>query len=134
MAIANRYSCHSKFFSTFYWRATNKDYPGGRTVTIGTCAGKPIAKVNKNFADNIVMEGSARLNNGIIVNSGNCNCGKGYNCFVTLDPKLFEWGESARGTPLRPFVRYESNYCHIPTFFLLPLNWTWISLHILTPV
>ncbi|RUS15437.1 hypothetical protein BC937DRAFT_92442 [Endogone sp. FLAS-F59071] len=94
---------------TFYWRATNNDYPGGRTVTIGTCAGVPIAKVNKNFADNIVMEGSARLNNGLIVNSGNCDCGKGYNCFVTLDPKLFEWGESALGTALRPFVSVASN-------------------------
>ncbi|RUP48712.1 hypothetical protein BC936DRAFT_144122 [Jimgerdemannia flammicorona] len=113
---------------TFYWRATSSDYPGGPRVSIATCDGKTIAKVNKNFADNLVMEGSGRLHNGVLVNTGACNCAPGkYNCFVVLDRKHFKWGQSARGRPLRPFVSIASNDLKPGSKIFVPQIVGWVT-------
>ncbi|RUS21559.1 hypothetical protein BC938DRAFT_475392 [Jimgerdemannia flammicorona] len=98
---------------TYYWIASQGDYKGGKADTwVGTCGGKRIAKVNKKFAEALHMEGSGIVS-GKVINLGGCGCSysksKGYMCFDILSKKKFPFGQTSRGTPLRPFTSIASN-------------------------
>ena len=68
---------------TYYWIAQAEDNPGGKKVPIKTCGGKTIAKVNENYADALVMEGTGVVGNKI-VNLGGCSCNN-YQCFEEIN-------------------------------------------------
>ncbi|ORX78738.1 hypothetical protein K493DRAFT_391515 [Basidiobolus meristosporus CBS 931.73] len=93
---------------TYYWVAKESDHSGSKNVNLRTCSGKNIAKVSKSFANAARMEGTARLNNGKIVNLA-CSCGSGYNCFMELDPKRYPFGLGSRSNALKPFISISAN-------------------------
>ncbi|ORX92349.1 hypothetical protein K493DRAFT_225912 [Basidiobolus meristosporus CBS 931.73] len=93
---------------TYYWVAKESDHSGPKNVNLRTCTGKTIAKVSTSFANAARMEGTARLNNGKIVNLA-CSCGSGYNCFMELDPKRYPFGLGSRSNALKPFISISSN-------------------------
>ncbi|KAK9696031.1 hypothetical protein K7432_012686 [Basidiobolus ranarum] len=51
------------------------------------------------------MEGTARLNNGKVINL-DCGCNGGYNCFTTISQP---YGLGARDNALKPFVSVSAN-------------------------
>ena len=78
-----RKKIQTKAAFTYYWIAQAEDNPGGKKVPIKTCAGKTIAKVNENYADALVMEGTGVVDNKI-VNLGGCSCSN-YKCFEEIN-------------------------------------------------
>ncbi|KAJ1973985.1 hypothetical protein H4R33_006879 [Dimargaris cristalligena] len=64
---------------TYYWIAVQHETDVG-TVTLGTCDGKRLASVTKAFADQVNMEGSAKLLDGKFINKASCPCSN-YMCF-----------------------------------------------------
>ncbi|KAL1928863.1 hypothetical protein VTP01DRAFT_2649 [Rhizomucor pusillus] len=92
---------------TYYWIAQADDYTGGKKVPIKTCSGKTIAKVNANYADALVMEGTGIVGNDI-VNLGGCSCNN-YKCFETIDRSDEPYGITAYGSALRPYVTVAAN-------------------------
>lgn len=78
-----RKKLQSKAAFTYYWIAQQSDYKGGSKVAIKTCGGKTIAKVNENYADALVMEGTGVVGNKI-VNLGGCSC-NAYKCFEEIN-------------------------------------------------
>jgi len=94
---------------TYYWLALQKEYSkGGQQEWLGTCKHKRIARVSKDFANNIRMEGSGIVGKTLL-NLDSCNCGSGYNCFFKLSLKQYPYGITAYSTPLRPFVTIAAN-------------------------
>ncbi|KAJ1975809.1 hypothetical protein H4R33_006579 [Dimargaris cristalligena] len=68
---------------TFYWSEKQESIDAGNVV-LGTCAGKKLASVTKDFADKAKMEGTAILANGKTINLGSCDCNN-YMCFEVTD-------------------------------------------------
>ncbi|KAK9696032.1 hypothetical protein K7432_012687 [Basidiobolus ranarum] len=93
---------------TYYWVANENDHSGSKNVDIKTCAGKSIAKVSWSFAEAARMEGTARLNNGKVVNLS-CSCGSGFNCFMALDEKRYPFGLGSQSNALKPFISISAN-------------------------
>lgn len=89
---------------TYYWIAQADDYTGGKKVPIKTCSGKTIAKVNANYADALVMEGTGIVGNDI-VNLGGCSCNN-YKCFETIDRSDEPYGITGKYTSLFSFFFY----------------------------
>ncbi|RUS12800.1 hypothetical protein BC937DRAFT_86967 [Endogone sp. FLAS-F59071] len=115
---------------TYYWIAVQSDYVGGKANTwVGTCGGKRIARINKNFADNLHMEGSGIVK-GQVLNLGACDCSysksKGYMCFEILNKKQFPYGQTSNGDPLHPYTTIASNDMKIGTKIFVPelKGWT----------
>ncbi|ORX78737.1 hypothetical protein K493DRAFT_321172 [Basidiobolus meristosporus CBS 931.73] len=93
---------------TFYWIAKEGDHSGSKSIDLRTCSGQTIAKVSRSFAEAARMEGTARLNNGKVVNLA-CGCGSGYSCFMTLDQKRYPYGLGSRSNSLKPFISISAN-------------------------
>ncbi|CDS04122.1 hypothetical protein LRAMOSA07077 [Lichtheimia ramosa] len=102
-----RKKLQSKAAFTYYWIAQQSDYKGGSKVAIKTCGGKTIAKVNENYADALVMEGTGVVGNKI-VNLGGCSC-NAYKCFEEINRSEEPYGITAYGSPLRPYVTIAAN-------------------------
>ncbi|KAI7859090.1 hypothetical protein BDC45DRAFT_432604 [Circinella umbellata] len=102
-----RKKIQSKAAFTYYWIAQAEDNPGGKKVAIKTCAGKTIAKVNENYADALVMEGTGVVNNKI-VNLGGCSCSN-YKCFEEINRSEEPYGITAYGSALRPYTSIAAN-------------------------
>ncbi|KAI8139274.1 hypothetical protein BJV82DRAFT_672850 [Fennellomyces sp. T-0311] len=92
---------------TYYWIAQAEDNPGGKKVSIKTCGGKTIAKVNENYADALVMEGTGVVGNKI-VNLGGCSCNN-YECFEEINRSEEPYGITAYGSALRPYISIAAN-------------------------
>ncbi|KAK9688431.1 hypothetical protein K7432_014411 [Basidiobolus ranarum] len=93
---------------TYYWVANESDHSGSKSVDIKTCSGKYIARVTRSFAEAARMEGTARLNNGKVVNLA-CSCGSGFNCFMDLDEKRYPFGLGSQSNALKPFISISAN-------------------------
>ncbi|KAI9266611.1 hypothetical protein BDA99DRAFT_536032 [Phascolomyces articulosus] len=102
-----RKKLQSKAAFTYYWIAQAEDNPGGKKVPIKTCGGKTIAKVNENYADALVMEGTGVVDDKI-VNLGGCSCNN-YKCFEEIDRSEEPYGITAYGSALRPYVSIAAN-------------------------
>ncbi|KAI7885667.1 hypothetical protein K492DRAFT_157004 [Lichtheimia hyalospora FSU 10163] len=102
-----RKKLQTKAAFTYYWIAQSEDYKGGSKVAIKTCNGKTIAKVNENYADALVMEGTGVVNDKI-VNLGGCSCSN-YKCFEEIDRSEEPYGITAYGSALRPYVSIAAN-------------------------
>ena len=101
---------------TYYWIAIEKEESGSgsKDVQLRTCGGKDIKKVTRHFAERAHMEGTARLDNGVLVNLGNClnkcDLKKGkFDCFEILDGNKFLWGMGNRDNNIVPFVSVAHN-------------------------
>ena len=72
---------------TYYYIAFEDDESGtgAKNTNIGTCKGENIATVTSQYAKSLAMEGTGKLNDGRVANSGSCSCSGGYNCFEIID-------------------------------------------------
>ncbi|KAK9696033.1 hypothetical protein K7432_012688 [Basidiobolus ranarum] len=93
---------------TFYWVSRESDFSGSKSIALKTCSGKSIAMVSHEFATAARMEGTARLNNGKVINL-DCNCGGGYSCFSIIEQGHFPYGKGAKDNALTPFVSVAAN-------------------------
>ncbi|KAL1915116.1 uncharacterized protein VTP21DRAFT_7597 [Calcarisporiella thermophila] len=112
---------------TYYWMVQdqksgfgNHGSRGGKLVQLANCSGKTIARVTKEFADALTVEGSGILENGLLVNSAGCECGRDFNCFNLLNNRKFPYGQSSMGTPLRPFTSIAANDLRAGTKIYVP--------------
>lgn len=102
------------FELTYYWVAYEGDYAGARDTQVGTCEGRILATVPLAFAKALKLEGTAKLLDDRILNTGGCACGGGYSCFAELDPQKFPWGQGSRGNALVPFVTLATDTAVLP--------------------
>lgn len=66
---------------TYYWIAYQSDYAAGSEKALKDCDGHTIAHVSKDFAKNLKLECSGRLNDGRYLNGGDDDC----SCFEIVD-------------------------------------------------
>ena len=91
------------------------------TVTIyegKSCA--PIADVTKEFAAQLVLQGTGKLRDGRVVNIwGACPCGR-TPCFKVTESK---WGTAGTGKPLQPFrtVAVDRNVIKLGSLLYVPM-------------
>ncbi|KAI9296797.1 hypothetical protein K502DRAFT_279049, partial [Neoconidiobolus thromboides FSU 785] len=67
---------------TYYWVTNEKDYKLGSEVAIKNCDGGVLARVSREYWDQVHMEGSGKLRDGTYINCGDGGC----NCFFKSKP------------------------------------------------
>jgi 3D (Asp-Asp-Asp) domain-containing protein len=101
---------------TFYWVAYEGDFTCAEPDTdLATCDGEVIARVCLDFAEAARLEGTARLEDGRMINVGGCSCSGGFSCFVVLDQDLYPWGMGNRSNALVPFYSVATDVDVIPS-------------------
>ncbi len=90
-------SATSKAKLTYYWLCMESEESGSgsKNTVLGTCSGKKIATVTSHYAERVWTEGSGKLNDGRVINLGDCDCDHengDYNCFTLLDKSKYPWG------------------------------------------
>ena len=55
------------------------------------------------------MEGTGKLNDGRVVNLGDCDCNDGFSCFETFDPNKYPWGMGPNDNPIYPYTSVANN-------------------------
>jgi 3D (Asp-Asp-Asp) domain-containing protein len=91
------------FFNTYYYLADESDYSGADDTTLYDHHCDPIAEVPSDFADAACIEGSARLEDGTVINYHSpCSCGPCSFCWSEMDPNTHPWGKGSRGNALEP--------------------------------
>lgn len=61
------------------------------------------------------MEGTGKLNDGRVVNLGDCDCGNGFSCFEVYDSAKYPWGMGANDNPIYPYTSVANNDFSIGT-------------------
>lgn len=91
------------FFNTYYYLADESGYSGADDTTLYDQHCQPIAEVPSDFADAACIEGSARLEDGTVINYHSpCSCGPCSFCWSEMDPNTHPWGKGSRGNALEP--------------------------------
>ncbi|KAI9292484.1 hypothetical protein K502DRAFT_278873, partial [Neoconidiobolus thromboides FSU 785] len=67
---------------TYYWVADENDFPLGSEATINNCNGGVLARVSREYWEQVHIEGSGKLRNGDFINCGNDDC----SCFTKSKP------------------------------------------------
>jgi len=91
-----------KYWTTYYYLASQADYPGSGYPIYGSgCS--VIVSSTYSFYKAAQMEGSARLNSGKVINwNGSCTCGgSSRSCFKVLGTSQ-PWGQGAAQNALIP--------------------------------
>ena len=108
-------------FHTYYYRASEAEYPGAATVTLNDASCRPIARVGEAFARALCVEGSGRLADGRVLNTaGRCPCAlpcaNGARvCWNELARDRYPWGLGNRDNALEPFVSWATDPAVIPS-------------------
>ena len=102
--------------NTYYWFLEESDYSADETVTLVDESCESLVAVDADFAADVCLEGSGRLNDGSIVNlTGTCDCGfpcgdeEEGTCFYLPDSETFPWGVGSADNPLVPLVSVAAN-------------------------
>lgn len=91
------------FFNTYYYLADEAGYSGGDDTILYDHHCDPLAEVPSDFADAACIEGSARLEDGTVINYHSpCSCGPCSFCWSEMDPNTHPWGMGSRGNALEP--------------------------------
>ncbi len=91
------------FWNTYYYLAAESGYEGADDTTLYDHECDPIAEVPADFADDACIEGSARLEDGTVINYHSpCSCGPCSFCWAEMDPTTHPWGMGSRGNALEP--------------------------------
>lgn len=95
------------FWNTYYYLADEAGYSGGDDTTLYDASCQPIAEVPAEFADDACIEGSARLEDGTVINYDEpCSCGPCSFCWAEMNPDTHPWGMGSRGNALEPLVSW----------------------------
>jgi 3D (Asp-Asp-Asp) domain-containing protein len=95
------------FWNTYYYLADEAGYSGADDTTLYDDSCNPIAEVPSEFADDACIEGSARLEDGTVINYHSpCSCGPCSFCWAEMDPDTHPWGMGSRGNALEPLVSW----------------------------
>ncbi len=110
-----------EFDFSFYWVSSHRDFSGPATTTLYTKQCRVLARVPKSFAARAVVEGTAQLADGRVINTaGACDCGFS-PCFFRV-PKRKQWGVGVANRPLAPFrsIAVDSKVVPIGTKLYIP--------------
>lgn len=101
---------------TYYYIAIEAEESGSgsKSTWLRTCKGKPIKQVTRYYAERVHMEGTGRLENGKMINLGDClskcNLKSGqFDCFEEIDGSKFLWGIGSEDNNIYPYVSIASN-------------------------
>jgi 3D (Asp-Asp-Asp) domain-containing protein len=89
-------------------------------VTLYSSQCQPIAEVSKEFASQLVVQGTGKLHDGRVLNIwGSCNC-KRSPCFKVTQA---QWGTAGTGKPLQPFrtVAVDPRVVKLGSWLYVPL-------------
>lgn len=91
------------FWNTYYYLADESEYTGADDTSLLDAQCEPIADVPSDFASDACIEGSARLEDGTVINyAESCSCGPCSFCWAELDPDTHPWGMGSMGNALQP--------------------------------
>ena len=92
------------FENTYYYLAEEGAHSGPAEATLYDSSCDPIAVVSSSFADAACIEGTARLDDGRVINYYQpCSCGGPCSyCWSVMDPDQFPWGMGSQVNPLEP--------------------------------
>jgi len=109
LMLLTQASRHGKW--TYYWICFESDESGSgpKNTNLKTCNGHTIATVTRHYAERVRMEGTGKLMDGRVVNLGDCDCGDGFSCFESYDPRKYPWGIGANDNPIFPYTSVASN-------------------------
>jgi hypothetical protein len=111
---------HAKW--TYYWITLESEESGSgsKNTSLKTCNGKTIAKVTKHYAERVRMEGTGKLNDGRVINLGDCDCDDGFSCFEAYDPRKYPWGIGSHDNPILPYTHVAANDHKVGTRLYIP--------------
>ena len=66
------------------------------------------------------MEGTGKLNDGRVVNLGDCDCGSGFKCFEIYDADRYPWGMGSNDNAIYPYSSVASNDFKVGTKLYIP--------------
>jgi 3D (Asp-Asp-Asp) domain-containing protein len=108
-------------WNTYYYLASEADYPGAADTVLYDSSCRAIATVPAAFSDSVCVEGSGRLRDGRVINyASTCSCGRrcpvggATICYSALDPARFPWGMGSRSNPLEPLRSWAVDTSFIP--------------------
>ena len=96
------------FTNTYYYLSDESEYSGPDDTTLYDKNCQPLVEVPTDYADDVCIEGSGRLEDGTVINyASTCSCGRpcptgGTVCYKKLDASKYPWGEGSRGNALEP--------------------------------
>lgn len=103
------------FWNTYYYLATEDAYSGADDTTLYDANCDAIADVPADFADAACIEGSARLEDGTVINYDQpCSCGPCSFCWAAMDPTTHPWGMGSHGNALEPLRSWATDTSEIP--------------------
>lgn len=104
------------FENTYYYVAHEGAYSGAPEATLYGPSCEPIAEVSASFANAACIEGTARLNDGRLINYYlPCSCGGPcHYCWSELDAAQFPWGKGSQNNPLEPLRSWAADTGVIP--------------------
>ncbi|CDW79688.1 3d domain protein [Stylonychia lemnae] len=119
LMLLTQASRHGKW--TYYWICFESDESGSgpKNTQLKTCSGKTIATVTRHYAERVRMEGTGKLNDGKVINLGDCDCGDGFECFVQIDENKYPWGIGSNDNPIYPYTSVASNDVKVGTHLLV---------------
>jgi len=110
-----------EFKMSYYWVSNQADFDDPADTDVFDKQCKVIATVSRRFAKRMRVEGTAKLNDGRVINTaGSCDCGFS-PCFFEV-PKTRRWGVGVANRALAPFrsIAVDKNVVAIGTRLYLP--------------
>lgn len=111
-----------QFQLTYYWMAHERSARGKRNMRIYDPQCEPLARVSREFAMRLSLEGTGTLRDGRVINvSGPCACDHS-PCFFVLEDEEQRFGVGVLERPLSPFrsVAVDPSFVSIGTKLYIP--------------
>jgi hypothetical protein len=102
-----------KYTLLYTWVADESEYTGIADTPLATCSRELISTVSIDFAMAAREQGTARLQDGRMINISSCDCENGFSCFAVID-EAFPFGMGSRNNVLVPFVSLTADANQIP--------------------
>lgn len=104
------------FINTYYYLAEEGAHTGEATEPLYDRDCNPVATVSSSFANAACIEGSARLDDGRVINyATSCSCGGPCSfCWAVMNPATHPWGMGSRGNALEPLRSWAVDIDVIP--------------------
>lgn len=104
------------FENTYYYLAEEGAHTGEATEPLYDRECNPVATVSASFANAACIEGSARLDDGRVINyATSCSCGGPCSfCWAVMNPATHPWGMGSRGNALEPLRSWAVDIDVIP--------------------
>jgi len=107
---------------TYYWVSFEGDFKSQtkNRVTLKTCDKQILGRVDPKFAEALRTEGTGVAKDGSMFNLGDCSCDNSFSCFMKLPREEFQFGITASGEKLKPYVSVAANDIPLGTVCFIP--------------